>query len=107
MLVETLTPGERLWLLRRRRRLTIDEAASEYKVSRWLYGRWETDQAEGPDPELDIVEPYEHYALLRRRAGMTQKDLAQLIGLSPRRISYMELGDYPYTHLMLFWEGRQ
>jgi hypothetical protein len=38
---------------------------------------------------------------------MTQKELGKLIGLSARRIGYMELGEYPHTHLMLFWEGRQ
>lgn len=107
MLVSDLTPGERLWVLRRRRGITVDEAASEYKVSAYTYYRWEADKSEGPDPKLDIVEPYEHYALLRRRAGMTIADLAKLLGLSGFRVSKMERGKYPHTHLMLFWEGRE
>jgi transcriptional regulator with XRE-family HTH domain len=106
MLTEALTPGERLWLLRRRKRQNIEKAAAEYGVSAWVYSQWETDQNEGPDPELDIVHPWEHYAILRRRSGMTQKEVAKLIGISQRRVCYMEHGEYSHAHLMVFWEGK-
>lgn len=53
-----------------------------------------------------MVEPWEHYSILRRRAGMPLWRLAELLGITKEYISRMERGEKPWTHLIAFWEGK-
>jgi DNA-binding transcriptional regulator YiaG len=106
MLVSDITPGERLWIIRRRAGKSCVETAAEHGIKTWLYQRWEKDGGSPPDVELDILEPYEHYALLRRRKGMRLRELAAHLGIAKETVSKMERGVKPWTHLIAYWEGK-
>jgi len=80
-----LTPGERLWLARRRDGTTMLEQAATFNVTEWQYGEWERDRRENV-PWVAVIprvlSPGEQCALARRRADVNLRRLAQLAGLS-------------------------
>lgn len=93
-LTSSLSVGERLFLRRRRLGWSQREAARHMKVSRTKYGRYERDQEEcpvGADP-IEYLTDNEQATILRRREGLTQKDVADEIGMSRYWVSKMETG---------------
>jgi len=107
MLVEDVTPGERLFLLRRRREDTTshEAAAKEWGVDVKIYRGWEQDVGDPPVAPLDEVRPYEHFALLRRRFGLPRKTMAKDIGISEILLWGMERGLRSCRMLKEYWEG--
>ena len=87
MIEEQLTEQEKQWLLDRR-----------------AHKRGKSRRAD-PAGCLKIggMHPWEHYAVLRRRAGITAEGLGRRIGMSPRSVAYMESGKLPFKMLMEFW----
>lgn len=55
--------------------------------------------------ELGELAPHEYYYLLRRRAGISQPDIADRMGVSKAYISQAELGHQPPEVLERFWKA--
>ncbi len=101
--MQDTTRGERWWLLRRRLGLRPPGAAAALNVSHRTYQQWERDIGDVPEPDIAIIEPWEHCALLRRRTGMTEKRLAQLLGVPSQKVNLMERGRKSFDRLRDFW----
>lgn len=82
------------------RSLTQSEAAASWKTTFWVYRSWESNPNLVP---LDVREALKYlndksvpkslaYVLLRRREGMTQRELASELGVSRQWVNLMENG---------------
>lgn len=103
-----LTPGERLWLMRRRCGATMaDHAETVYGVTEWQYGEWEHDRRANV-PWVAVtpkqLTPGEQCALARRRADLNLRRLAKLTGLSHVTVLKHERATKP-TSLWDWWEA--
>ena len=100
-----LTAGERLFIDRRRANETKDECAKAYEVSLYCYNQWEAGEwsADMPTPSLGHLSKLEGYVILRRRAGVTVAELAQVLGTSSWWVTRMEAGNAPADRLLTFW----
>lgn len=94
MLEKDLTPGEKLWLNRRRLQKSMRKRAEDYDVSLHTYWCWEQDDPSHDIPDIDLggIDPGEHYAIVRRRANMSIHELAREMRVSRADISLMERG---------------
>ena len=102
--MEDISIGERLWILRERKRQTIEDAAEERGVLAYIYQQWERGEEVPPfDVPLDEVKPHEFYAILRRRAGLTRQDVARRIGVTLRAVRDAERGLAKLDKLREFW----
>ena len=110
-MLDKLTPtrGESLVIWRRRKNLTQIEAAKYYSVHPDIYRDWESDKRSHDQESYHAGElkPHETCYLLRRRAGMYQKDLAAEMGISRLWIIQMEDGTAPVERLVEYWETKQ
>lgn len=108
-----LTPGERLWLARRRAGQTLAKAArAVHGVTPWKYGEWEHDR-HGPIPYVhlsgDRLTSGERCVLARRRAGWSVNRVAREVGWSHVTVLKWEastrcdIGDNP---LASWWDER-
>lgn len=106
MVMITPTKAETLFLWRRRERLNQDQAAKLLEVSVDQYRLWEMDRSPNlPGKTLGPLEPHEIYVLCRRRAGLTQRELAARIGCSRMWVIRMEKGAVSSRKLRDFWEA--
>lgn len=104
MRVSDLTPGEKLYLDRKRNGLNMTEAATEYEVGLAKYRAWEHDAAEGaPSPALGKLTQQDEFLILRRRSGKTIKELCVEVDCCPWWFRQMELGIVPNDRLVEFW----
>lgn len=104
MLEEDLTPGEKLYLWRRRKNKRVWEYARQYGVSRYAYQRWENDLGDDiPIIKLMGVEQAEQFVILRKRSGMTQKELAARMGISRSWLHLVEAGKVSMKQAIEFW----
>lgn len=115
MAVGRLSHGERLLVDRRRRGLSQGEAAARYLLEPWQYGLAERDDSElSPDvwawvqtiaPRIRSSElrPNERCLLLRRRARLTQEEVAEHMGRSRWWVNQMERGEAPCDELLEHW----
>lgn len=102
----TLTNGERLTLIRRRKSYRQCEMAEELGVSLYRYYNWELDRCDPPSRRLvPNVKDYELCWVLRRRAGLTREELTTECGLDRWAITQMERGDRDPDPLIDFWEN--
>lgn len=101
-----LSRGERLEIVRRRKRHTQTEAAAEHGTTTYVYRRWERDLHRAAP--LVIVGPLADFELCyvrRRRSGLTLRALGDLMGLSHKWIHRAERGEVrDVTALVLWWE---
>lgn len=105
--LERLTRGERLLLKRLRlgedQRQAADRLGLHSKVYRALeLGRSSTNKVKLPT--INRVKPHERCMLYRRRANMSQGQIANKYGCSRYWLSLMELGKRPCEKLIWFWE---
>lgn len=120
MKASDLSSGERLFLLRRRSGLTQARAAHLLGVGVDKYVEYESDQRQPESAVVDgkvvkikrgnvpvgTVEDSEVCVILRRRSGMLQKELADLMGVSRIWINFMENGARPCHTLIEFWRQK-
>lgn len=101
-----LSAGETLIIDRRRRGESQADAARRHRVSSYRYRRWEDDDdPDAPRVELETIEEYEAFHVLRRRAGMLIEDLAAEIGCSRWWVTQMERGQAPCGRLKDYWRA--
>jgi transcriptional regulator with XRE-family HTH domain len=109
--IEKLTRGERLFIERRRLGESQKQAAARYEATLTRYSRWERDIEDEPllglQPLISaaLLTPYERAVIHRRRAGITQGELARRLGRSKMHIRKIELGVIGNTELIEYWEG--
>ncbi len=99
-----LSGGERLVIERRRRKETQVKAAERFDVTPFVYGQWERDKVEGPQPPTFQLTQAEQCLLYRRRLGWTQDAVAYIMGLSRTWVNQMERGLIPCKDLIEYWE---
>lgn len=103
-----LTTGERLRIARRRDGLTQAEAALAYGMPIRAYKRAEADEYHEwalTCPPIGKLELHEECFLLRRRQGLTLRELSRMIGLSIWWICQIEQGKAPVGTLRDYWCG--
>lgn len=79
-------------------------------MTRNVYGRVERDDEDVPSgialPELGELTQDEICLILRRRAGLTQEECADKIGVTRFWFNQMETGKVSVSDLVKFWESR-
>ncbi len=102
----SLTGGELMLLVRKRRGLSQKQAGENCDVSRATWSKWERDIVEPPFGTVMSEPPtaQELAMLQRRRKGMTQKDIAEEVGCSRYWVSQMETGQADSKVLEGYWE---
>ena len=91
---------EKVLLDRRRQGKTQIAAARKHHVTRGTYIGWETGTVRCPRvPVVRGLSLGERCFILRRRAGMTQRDIAARLERSLRWVRMMETGLAPATEL--------
>tara|TARA_R110000782_G_C14819205_1_gene413780 strand:- start:6875 stop:7231 length:357 start_codon:yes stop_codon:yes gene_type:complete len=105
--LHTLTDGERLYIVRRRKKRTQKEAAALYGVSRVTYNRWENGLAPGPTEALTSLFPYERCLINRRRSGSSQGALSNRLKISRNWLNQMENGNIDCKPLIDYWEPKE
>lgn len=99
------TPGEALLIWRRRNDWNQVQAAEKLGVHVDRYREWETDKlADAPRKPYGHLKVHETCFLLRRRAQMTQRALAKLLGCTRLWVIRMEEGTAPSERLKLYWK---
>ena len=107
-----LTRGEILFILRRRNGCTQSIAGEVIGVNRYEYGKIERDMSETkliPDSRplvFSQLSDSEKCTLIRKREGVTQKELASTLSMSRFWINQMELGRADPCVLVSFWEKK-
>lgn len=107
MTVSSLSRGERLYLLRRRKNRTIEQAARSLKVSVHCYRAWERDvQEDAPVVGLGQLTPQEKCVVMRRRSGKTTAQVAKEVGCCRLWLRQMEDGRADVAKLQEHWRVR-
>lgn len=106
-IIPSLTKGELLFLERRKRNETQAQAAARYGTSLYIYGYWERDKPIRPYPKVKYRcrEKEEIFIVIRRRAGMTQKQLAKKLKCSENWLRMMEKSQVDNKKLREYWNG--
>ena len=103
MKTRDLTNGEKLVVKRRRADESQREAATGFSVSLYRYRRWESDQDKPPNVSLGQLKPHEGCFMRRRRAGISLKTLADVLGVSRWWLCQMEYGNVATDRLVQHW----
>lgn len=100
-----LTRGERLFIWRRRKGINQEHAAYRFKVHVDIYRDWERDKREKDQPSMNAgsLSISETCVILRRRAGMTQRELADKMEITRLWVIQMEDGVAPIDRLRRYW----
>lgn len=100
-----LTAGESLLIHRRRNSLGQVEAAKNYGVHADIYRDWEADKRKKDQPRYSAgsLKTHEVCYLLRRREGISQRELAGKIGMTRMWVIKMEEGTAPVERLREHW----
>jgi DNA-binding XRE family transcriptional regulator len=105
-----LTVGETLLISRRRSGESQEVIAKRFGMTRNCYGRLERDDEDIRSgitlPELGELTQDEICLILRRRAGRTQEECAEEIGITRFWFNQMETGKVSCSDLVKFWESR-
>lgn len=105
-----LSPGERLFIDRRRRGLTMAAAAKRHKVSQWRYQQWEhdmpTEEPLAPSVTLGELTKGECCTLARRRKRASIHEVGAAIGLSHVTVIKYEASDADANPLYDWWARR-
>lgn len=111
MMIRTneMTRGERRLIVRRRAGRSQREMAELHDVSLYFYRKMERDPRKGPPPDLlgGPLGAHERLFLLRRRAGLAVRDVAERMGVSPWWVTQMERGTAPVDRLAAWWAERR
>lgn len=92
VLEDALTPGEKLFLDRRRRKEKLHEAARRLEVPVHCYRRWELEGTGAPEVKLRGITQGEQWVVLRRRMGLSQGELASACGCTQTDVTKLERG---------------
>lgn len=107
MTTSSLTPGERLFIQRRREGWTVGQAANRAKTTVYQYRAWEQDRESGaPSPGLGQLTPQEKCVIARRRSGKTTAQVAKDVGCCRLWLRQMEDGRAPVERLQEHWRVR-
>ncbi|QYW02154.1 hypothetical protein CPT_Sonora_051 [Stenotrophomonas phage Sonora] len=103
--VITPSKGESLLVARRRLGLNQVDAAAAFGVHPDIYREWEADKRTAGQPwkRLGALKIHEVCMLLRRRKGMTQRELAKQMGCTRLWVIQMENGEAPAERLREHW----
>lgn len=102
-----LTPGDRLFLVRRREGKSQREAAAGWNVSYGTYSAWENNHpAPIPPPEVQVrrMTTEERCIVYRRQLGLTQAQVGERIDRCAYTVRKMELGVIDPAPLLAHWE---
>lgn len=100
------TRGEKLRIWRRRANLTQTQAAKRFGVTFQVYREWEHDldvSKAQPSVQVRGVKSHELATIMRERAGLCQKQLADRIGMSRIWVCKMERGATNDRALRQYW----
>ena len=103
-----LSAAERLLIDRRRREETQAGAAERHGVSQTRYSRWERGlepERALPRPRVGRLAAHERCLLYRRRAGVSQGQIAEHLGRCKMWVRQMERGEVDCTELTSYWEA--
>jgi hypothetical protein len=109
-----LTPGEALFVTRRRLGKTQGAMAKKHRVRTYQYIRWEDDVVPSdrdgqtlPIPKVKLkwreLTPGEQCVVMRRRSGKSRIVVARELGCSTTWLSAMEHERASTAKLMRFW----
>ena len=105
-----LTLGERLIVGRRRKDLSQTDAATRCRVSLFRFRKWEDDVEEPKAsaltklPVSGALKPGERCFLMRRRAGLSLKQVSTKTGITVNALSQIETGKHDAAELLRFWK---
>lgn len=105
-----LTKNEKLIVVRRRLGQNQQERAEILGVPLGRYRQWEMGATNlmynyrCPDTALHGVTEAEHLFILRKRAGFSQKEIAEAMGVSDVWVRKMEAGVGNLKRLQEFWD---
>lgn len=105
--VKSLTPGEKLRIMRRREGMTIEQAARRHDVGAKAYRDWEEGERNGV-PEvrsLGSLDDHEQCVVTRRRTGYDALECAKEMGVSRSWFCRMEKGRAPVAPLIAYWKS--
>lgn len=104
----TLTIGESMFIARRRLGKSQSQMGKKHGMSRYVYGKIERDQVKGNIAtqiiQYDDLKLYEKCTITRRRAEMTQDQLAEELKVSRFWINQMETGQADCQSLCNYWK---
>lgn len=103
-----LTNADRMLVRRLRNGETQTQAAVRLGVTRNQYIDWELRRSSPPSrivPKINRLKPHERCLLLRRKAGLTQEDVAFAIGCCRYWVNLMEQGKAPVEKLVEYWNS--
>lgn len=109
IVIKGLTKAEKFFISRNRRELTQAEMADELGVTRNYYNAVECSRGLDTDLDPPNVEPLsdlEACVILRRRADISQEELATILECSRYWINRMEQGSEKAEKLIDYWRGR-
>lgn len=104
-----LSEGERALIYRRRMRLSQKDMAKSFGMKRREYGIAEANgdlKLPGFMVVVEPLEPCEQCFLWRYRSGWTQRECADLMGITRYWYNLMENGRAPSGRLEAFWNER-
>ena len=102
-----LSCGESLVINRRRSEQpeTQDQASERLGTTCFTYGKWERDVEKAPTRGPVVrLRLYERCLLYRRRAAVSQAEVARELGRSRWWINQMERGVVSCAELLSYWE---
>jgi transcriptional regulator with XRE-family HTH domain len=124
-MLKNLKISEKLYLLRKRRKETQDIASKRYGLSYLEYSLWENGNYDYATDEttdrlfgkfaVDVgktlnvynITDKEHCVVYRRRAKITQQEIADELGLSRSWVNAMEVGYAKSVEKLLkYWEKK-
>ena len=100
-----LKDSESLYLDRKRRGETQEEAAARRRVNYRLYIDWELGRAVAPWYPHVVPQEGEICEIRRRRAGLTQEEVGDRIGITKAAVGQMEKGIISSHRLEKFWRA--
>jgi transcriptional regulator with XRE-family HTH domain len=104
-----LSQSEVVLITRRRAGFSQRDMGDSYDMSRYSYGRKERDEKEAArlmtfTMSFDELKDHEKCFILRKRKGLTQREVAALLGLSRYWINQKEVGHVDCSDLKKFWD---
>lgn len=104
----TPTIAEKLFLWRRKNKLTQAKAAKQIGVSTFAYKLMEYGKTE-LSPETvaklsQVTKPHEFCIIYRRRCRVSQEEVAKELGICRNWMRLKETGKIPCEDLLAYWE---
>ena len=102
--LERLSNSETQLIRRRRRGESQLQAARRLGLSHSMYSKWERGLVDCPRERVLPLKAHERCLLYRRRANVTQEDVAQDLRCCRWWVNRMEHGEADCTELCSYWE---